>query len=125
MFKEKNLEANFNPAGARSTNMCSIQLCNVEVQLGCALIRIGTVITDYNPHAMYGALYLCHRAYTPLKLQLVHTLIGRLPHLVTFVNLPLPATASNPHPVYHVTLLCLVAETTGFVRSGWAGCPVD
>lgn len=53
--------------------------------------------------------YLGNRTKAPLKLELIHTLVGWLSHLMTFVNLPLPATTSNPHPVDHIALLGLVA----------------
>lgn len=44
---------------------------------------------------------------------------------MTFMNLPLPPTTSNPHTVYHITLLGLVAKATGLVGPGWTRRPVD
>lgn len=74
---------------------------------------------------VHNCAYLSHRTQAPLELELVDTLVGGFAHLVTFVNLPLSPTTSNSHTVHHITLLCLVAKTTGFIRSGWARCSVD
>ena len=73
----------------------------------------------------YGSPYLSHRFQAPLKLELCHTLIGWLAHLMTFVHLPLSPATPHTHTVNHIPLLGLVPETTGLVGSGGPGGTVD
>eukprot|EP00179_Madagascaria_erythrocladioides_P010691 CAMPEP_0198367052 /NCGR_PEP_ID=MMETSP1450-20131203/154992_1 /TAXON_ID=753684 ORGANISM="Madagascaria erythrocladiodes, Strain CCMP3234" /NCGR_SAMPLE_ID=MMETSP1450 /ASSEMBLY_ACC=CAM_ASM_001115 /LENGTH=624 /DNA_ID=CAMNT_0044074527 /DNA_START=21 /DNA_END=1897 /DNA_ORIENTATION=- len=63
-----------------------------------------------------GAL-LGDGALVPRKLELRNTLVLRLAVLNTLGHRALPPTAAHPHAVHHVSLLRLVANAAGLVRS--------
>lgn len=66
-----------------------------------------------------------NRSRVTRKLELRHTLVDRLTVDGTLWHRSLSVTTSHTDTVDHETLLGLVAETTGLVRSRWSRCSVN
>ncbi len=80
---------------------------------------------NYMDKVFYNFLYLGNRLYAPLKLELVHTLVGWLAVSGSLGYLSLTTSSADTNSVQDEPLLGLVAQSSGLIRSGGPGGSVD
>jgi len=69
--------------------------------------------------------FLRNTSQTAGRFLLTNTLVLRLPVYDSLRYTFLSVTASNSDPVDDIALLCLVAESAGFIRSSWMVATMD
>lgn len=76
--------------------------------------------TKISPSTLLG-----HRSETPLKLQVINTLVGRFTISCSLGYWPLATTTANTNTIDYIALFGFVTQATSLIRTSWSGCTVN